>query len=141
MALCIATGDTQMQWMADPPFPVGLRPPSFNDFTDMTRTENPGVLFLMSSSQGLFDVVMEGYSYMPVLDFWDKTGIFLLNSGMWITKGLQPPDIVASISSGLDVGLYELALNWLPSVVFYGFFAYILGIWMLSSKELDKVQK
>ena len=99
------------------------------------------MLFVMSSSQGLFTVVMEGYGYMPVLDFWDKTGIFLLNSGMWMTKGLQPPDIVASMSSGLDVGLYELASNWLPSVVFYGIFAYILGTWLLSSKELDKVQK
>ena len=29
----------------DPPFPVGLRPLSFNDFTEMTRSENPGVLF------------------------------------------------------------------------------------------------
>ena len=40
-----------MAFAPDPPFPVGLRPPSFNEFTDMTRSEHPGVLFLMSSKR------------------------------------------------------------------------------------------
>jgi hypothetical protein len=98
------------------------------------------MLFVMSSSQGLFKLVMEDYGFTAVLTYWDHVGIFILNAAMWATKGLQPPEIISGLSAGLDLDMSHLLIEWLPAVVFYGLFAYFLGSWMIYEKELDKVQ-
>ena len=94
----------------------------------------------MSSSQGVFELVIEDYGFAAVLSFWDKAAIVILNISMWATKGLQPPDIIGSVSSGLDIDVFGLITSWLPTTIFYGAIAYLLGVWMLKQKELDKVQ-
>ena len=98
------------------------------------------MLFIISSSQGLFVLVMEDFGFAAALSVGDKIIIAVLGSAMWLTKGLQPPGIISNVSSGLTLEWSYIISNWLPATLFYGIVAYFLGVWMISKKELDKVQ-
>lgn len=97
------------------------------------------VLYIMSVSSGIFEVIVQGMTNSYHLELADQIAIYVINSGLWLTKGLQPPAIIASLSSGISIPTNDLLLTWLPAVTIYGCVAAFLGIYLLTRKELDKI--
>ena len=94
----------------------------------------------MSIMEGVIAVVVEELQFVAVIDFWDKAVMGIMEISLWVTKGLQPPDVISNISSGFLLENSYLFLDWLPSVFIYGFIAVIIGLRIFENKELDKIQ-
>ncbi|NQZ58901.1 MAG: hypothetical protein HRT88_15730 [Lentisphaeraceae bacterium] len=98
------------------------------------------MLYLLSVGQGLFDVVIEDMKFAFEMTFLDQLVIAVMEGGTWLTKGLQPPAVIDAISSGVNIDWTYILTAWLPVTLCYGLVAFLLGGYMLNSKELDKVQ-
>ena len=98
------------------------------------------MLYVMSIMEGVIAVVAEELQFVAVIDFWDKAVMSIMEISLWVTKGLQPPDVISNISSGILLENSYLFLEWLPSVFVYGFIAVIIGLRIFENKELDKIQ-
>ena len=99
------------------------------------------MLYLLSIGQGLFDVLIEDLKFSVAISAMDQLVIGIMEAGAWLTKGLQPPAVIDAISGGMNISWSYILTSWLPGAVVYGLGAFLLGSWMLSNKELDKVQK
>lgn len=97
------------------------------------------VLYLLSLSSGFFAGVANELTHRFSFDLMDRIGIGIINFGIWLTKGLDPPDIIASLSSGISIPIHQLLLQWGPGIFIYGVVVALLGICLLTRKELDKI--
>lgn len=97
------------------------------------------VLFLLSVSAGMFTTVVAELTGGHHVAAWERLSVLVINSGMWLAKGLQPPEVIGRVSSGVSIPVTELAVSWLPAVVLYGVVTSVIGIILLRSKELDKI--
>lgn len=97
------------------------------------------VLYLISISSAYFSEVAteltQGYSISVI----DTVMAFVINIGLWLVKGLSPPEIITRVSSGISIPLQNLVMTWLPAIMIYGLITIALGIFLLSQKELDKI--
>lgn len=98
------------------------------------------MLYLISSGQPVFQLVMKDYEFLAVQTAMDTFLNNVMHTAIWLTKGLQPPELVGNISAGINIEWNTLLFSWLPAVAVYGIIATILGSLMLTSKELDKIQ-
>ena len=98
------------------------------------------MLYVMSIMEGVIAVVVEELQFVVVIGFWDKAVMGIMETSLWVTKGLQPPDVISNISSGFLLENSYLFLDWMPSVFVYGFIAAIIGLRIFENKELDKIQ-
>jgi hypothetical protein len=98
------------------------------------------MLYFMSIAEGIVRVVIEDYGFAATITFWDKAAMSIMNLSMWLTKGLQPPEVISMMSSGIDIQWQYLYGEWLPATLFYGVVALFIGARIIESKELDKIQ-
>lgn len=97
------------------------------------------MLYLLSAGQGLFVLVVEDMKLWPDLSFLDKLIIHIMEVGMWLTKGMSPPE-VSVFCAGKNIEWSYFLGTWLPLTLFYGLLVFSLASWSLSRKELDKIQ-
>ena len=98
------------------------------------------MLYLISTGHPVFQSVMSDYEFTANPTFMDGVINNIMAVAIWMTKGLQSPDLVGNLSAGLNVGWDYLLQSWFPAVAVYGVLAFILGSIMLTAKELDKIQ-
>ena len=98
------------------------------------------MLYLIATGQPVFQLVMQDYEFYAETTFMDAVVNSIMAAAIWLTKGLQAPELVSNISSGLNIGWDYLLGSWFPAVAIYGVLASVLGAVMLTKKELDKVQ-
>ena len=63
----------------------------------------------------------------------------VIGGGLWLARGLQPPGVTGDASSAVSIPLGRLSSDWLPGILVYGVVIGIVGMWLLSRKELDKL--
>jgi ABC-type transport system involved in multi-copper enzyme maturation permease subunit len=98
------------------------------------------VLFALSLSSGFFvGMVRESGDFLQQ-SVQEQLGVGAMQLGLWLTRGLQPPDIVSDFSTGTSIPLGWLASSWLPGLLVYLVIVAGLGSILLQRKELDKVQ-
>ena len=97
------------------------------------------VLYFLSVSSGFFTQIVQDLGFEYHISIIDKLSVTIIQFGMWLAKGLQPPVIISHLSSGITIPLNDLLISWLPAILMYGFFTTVLGISLLSKKELDKI--
>jgi hypothetical protein len=97
------------------------------------------VLYFLSISSGMFDNVVRDLSSGYDLSWLQWLGILVINIGLWLTKGLQPPPVATDISGAISIPLSTLAGQWFPGIILYGIVISLLGIVLLKQKELDKI--
>ncbi len=97
------------------------------------------VLYLLSLMTGFFTDVIADLTEAYRIDTIDRFSVLILNLGMGLVRGLQPPDLIASLSSAIAIPLGPLLHSWLPALLLYGAVTWLAGIWMLREKELDKI--
>ena len=98
------------------------------------------MLYLIATGQPVFQLVMKDYEFTANPTFLDGFINGIMGLAIWLTKGLQAPELVGNLSGGLNISWDYLLLAWFPAVAVYGVLALFLGSFMLSKKELDKVQ-
>lgn len=98
------------------------------------------MLYLISTGQPVFQSVMNDYEFTHNPTFMDGVINNIMSIAIWLTKGLQSPDVAMNMSAGLNIGWDYLLQGWLPAVAIYGALAFIIGSLMLTAKELDKIQ-
>ncbi len=95
-------------------------------------------LYFLSASSGYFSSIitdlLEGYH----ISISDKISAGLISSALWLAKGLQAPDAISKLSSGISIPISDLLIHWLPAISVYGFVTCLLGICILTRKELDR---
>lgn len=97
------------------------------------------VLYFLSISSGMFTDVLRDLTWGHDISLLERAGVVVIGSGLWLAKGLQPPGVAADASSAVSISLVRLSSDWLPGILVYGVAIGILGIWLLSRKELDKL--
>jgi len=97
-------------------------------------------LYLIATGHPVFQLVMVDYEFTIAPTFMDGVIHNIMSVAIWLTKGLKAPELVSNISSGLNIGWDYLITSWMPAVLVYGLIASALGSFMLTRKELDKVQ-
>jgi len=98
------------------------------------------MLYLIATGHPVFQLVMVDYEFTIAPTFMDGVIHNIMSVAIWLTKGLKAPELVSNISSGLNIGWDYLITSWMPAVLVYGLIASALGSFMLTRKELDKVQ-
>ncbi len=95
-------------------------------------------LYFLSASSGYFSSIvndlLEGYHISII----DQISALLISSAMWLAKGLQAPDAISKLSSGISIPISELIIHWLPAISVYGVVTCLLGMCILTRKELDR---
>ena len=94
----------------------------------------------MSFSQGIYDAVWEEFVFKIEIPLWETVLMQIFRVAVWFTKGLHPPEVISDVSSGLDISPGYLLGDWLPPIFIFSLIGYFLGSWMMTRKELDKVQ-
>ena len=97
------------------------------------------VLYFLSVSSTFFSGIVRELTYGYHVSFLDQIAVTVIKSGMWLAKGLQPPSIIPLVGSSTSIPLGQLIVSWLPALVVYGVVIGLLGIYLLTQKELDKV--
>jgi hypothetical protein len=97
------------------------------------------VLYFLSISATFFSDVVTEIMNETYLTFFDRIAVIVINGGMWLAKGLQPPPITSQVSAGVAVPIDQLLLLWLPAIFAYGTMTVVIGVMLLRSKELDKL--
>jgi hypothetical protein len=97
------------------------------------------VLYFLSVSARFFTDVVTEISNETYLTFFDRIALLVINAGIWLAKGLQPPPITAQVSAGVAVPVDQLLLAWLPAIFVYGAMTVVLGVMLLRNKELDRL--
>ena len=98
------------------------------------------MLYMIATGQPVFQLVMQDYEFTADPTFMDGVINNIMAAAIWLTKGLRAPELVSNMSSGLNIGWDYLLGSWLPAVAVYGILASLLGSFMLTGKELDKIQ-
>ena len=96
------------------------------------------VLFCLSISQGFFESIIKDlmFAYEPPLS--QVLMARLLESCLWITRGLRPPPVIENLAQNKFIETNYLFFNWLPSSLVYGLLLSVVGIMILTKKELSK---
>ena len=108
-------------------------------FTFSVATFLAIVLYFLSVSSGFFSGIVRDLTSGYHISLLEQLSAFVINAGMWLAKGLQPPGIIAPLTSGISIPVGELVVNWLPAIILYGTVIAFVGISLLAYKELDKL--
>ena len=87
----------------------------------------------------MFTDVLRDLTWGHDISLLERAGVVMISSGLWLAKGLQPPGVADDASSAVSISLARLSSDWLPGILVYGVVIGILGMWLLSRKELDKL--
>ena len=98
------------------------------------------MLYLMSVAEGVVSVVIEEMGFKAVVSIWDTLVVNLLKAAIWVTKGLQPPDVIGKVCSGVSVDSSYIFYEWLPATSIYGLIALLIALKVFDNKELDRLQ-
>lgn len=98
------------------------------------------VLYFISISSGIFINIVRDLTREEHVTFLSQITSWLMNSGIWLAKGLQPPEIISRISTGISIPMDQLLLNWFPATFIYAVMITLLGMAILTYKELDKIR-
>ena len=85
-------------------------------------------------------MVIEELRFSAVVEFWDNFIVNLLKATLWVTKGLQPPEVISKICNGIYIESSYLLIDWLPATLLYGGIALIIAVRIFENKELEKIQ-
>lgn len=96
-------------------------------------------LYFLSMSAGFFSEVIQDLTHSYQISLLNHLATLMIQAGMWLARGLQPPPVVVDFGSAITIPLSHLALNWFPGTLVYGLVTIFLGIWLLTRKELDKI--
>jgi len=95
------------------------------------------VIYAVGMGSGFFSSVVRDLQS-------DRHGLFaqlstyLLQFGLWLTRGATPPAVADVFTEGRFIPVAELVRDWGAGVAVYTAAAIGLGIWFLTSKEIDR---
>ena len=98
------------------------------------------VIFCLSISQGFFESIIQDLMFAYDPPFSQILMARLIEACLWITKGLRPPEVIEAIAQNNLIESQTLFIHWLPSTLIYGILLFILGAWILTKKELSKLE-
>ncbi len=65
--------------------------------------------------------------------------LYVLRVGVWLTRGMKAPPVTDLFSEGTSIPLLHLLVTWGPGLLAYTLLVMVLGIVVLTVKELDKI--
>ncbi len=95
-------------------------------------------LYFLSASSEYFSSIVKDILTGYHISIIDKISALLISGAMWIAKGLQAPDVISKLSGGISIPIAELIIRWLPAISVYGIVTGLLGMYILTKKELDR---
>jgi hypothetical protein len=109
-------------------------------FTMAVATFVSLILFgLAISSQFFLGVIGDLLWQEPT--FVKMLGAKVIRVGIWLGQGLRPPPVIAEVSGGRSIRFAEIWASWGGASLLYFILIAGLGIYLLTRKELDRIQK
>ncbi len=99
------------------------------------------VIYFVGMSSDFFKGVIEEFSYGLHLTY--NSPIYFLNGfinfGIWLTQGIKCPPVIEMFTDSASISLWKLFLHWGPMVSVYLTVVIAIGIYFITTKELDKL--
>jgi hypothetical protein len=96
------------------------------------------ITYIIGLSSGFFANVIRDLTVMTPT-FSEYISIFFIKTGLYLTKGIHSPDVVKSFSAGYTIPVKTLLQSWGGSFIIYSTLLVIIGIFILTRKEIDKI--
>lgn len=100
------------------------------------------IIYMVGISSGFFSSVLRDMSY-GLHGIGDSTIYmlsFFIHIGIWLTKGIAPPPVIENFTENISINFADAMPEWGVAMIAYSIFASFVGIFILTRKEIDKIQ-
>ena len=97
------------------------------------------VFYFLSMSAGFFKSTVQDITQNTHdTSLLSQLSVIFIETGMWLSKGLQQPDVIEKFSTSISIPWGETMLQWGFPIILYMIVVAALGMLIMHKKELDK---
>ncbi|MEM4248169.1 MAG: hypothetical protein QXH80_02795 [Candidatus Nanoarchaeia archaeon] len=100
------------------------------------------IIYLLGSSSDFFSSVLRDITYGLHGSGHSNVYMFsfFINIGLWLTRGIAPPPVIENFTENISINFVDSMPAWGLAMIAYTICSSLVGIFILTRKEIDKIQ-